>query len=371
MNALRRQRVRLGSAIVVVVLCCLVAAIAVGDRADAAAPSERVAAAPTLAGDLLGRIGVRRGLYVVLGGESALPLQLATKADGLLVHARNPQPGVVEELRKQAGAAGLGIDRLAVELGTISRLPHADNIVDAVIAPAMTPASLEKLSAGEVLRALRPHGTAIVGVAAGNATTLQKWAGNAGGKNVRSWTGNGMAWVQFSKPEPKGSGEWSHWEHGPDNNPVSEDTIIKAPYMTQFMAKPYYIAMPSITTAAGGRTFLAIGHIAHHRREWGGMNKLIARNGYNGTLLWERKLPEGYLVHRSAFIATKDTFHMIDGNRCLLLDPETGREQGEIRIPGVTGQWKWMVIKDDVLFVLAGKPDPHVQTTKGDRSFGG
>ena len=104
---------------------------------------------------------------------------------------------------------------------------------------------------------------------------------------------------------PDGAGDWSHWEHSPDNNPVSEDAIIKAPYMTQFMAKPYYIAIPSITTAAGGRTFLAIGHIAHHRREWDNMNRLIARNGYNGAILWQRDLPEGYLVHRSAFIATR------------------------------------------------------------------
>ena len=206
---------------------------------------------------------------------------------------------------------------------------------------------------------------------AATAADLKTWADAAGAANVETWSGDGAAWVQFSKPVNKLSGDWSHWEHGPDNNPVSEDGLIKAPYMTQFMAEPFYIAMPAITTAAAGRTFLAIGHITHHRREWDMMNKLIARNGYNGTLLWERPLPPGYLVHRSAFIATRDAFHMIEGNRCLLLDPETGRENGEIRISGVNGHWKWMVIKDDVLYVLAGKPDPKVQSMKGDRSFGG
>ena len=88
-------------------------------------------------------------------------------------------------------------------------------------------------------------------------------------------------------------------------------------------------------------------------------------------MLWERKLPEGYLVHRSAFVATKDTFYLIDGASCLLLDPQTGEEQGRIRIPGVNGAWKWMVLKNGILYVLAGQKGPGVLTTKGDRSFGG
>ena len=88
--------------------------------------------------------------------------------------------------------------------------------------------------------------------------------------------------------------------------------------MTQFMEKPFYIAIPSITTAAGGRTFLAIGHIAHHEREWDNMNRLIARNGYNGTILWQRDLPEGYLVHRSAFVATRETFYMLERDHALM-----------------------------------------------------
>jgi outer membrane protein assembly factor BamB len=225
---------------------------------------------------------------------------------------------------------------------------------------------------------LRPEGRALVGnwsdgAAAGlMAGLLKTWSdAPVEGLQVKVVTDDSGVFADLLTPPLAGAGDWSHWEHGPDNNPVSEDTVIKAPYMTQFMARPYYIAMPSITTAAGGRTFLAIGHIAHHRREWGGMNKLIARNGYNGTVLWERKLPEGYMVHRSAFIATKETFYMMDGSRCLLLDPQNGDPTGTIRIPGVTGEWKWMVMRDGVLYVLAGRQDAGAQTTKGDRAFGG
>ena len=45
------------------------------------------------------------------------------------------------------------------------------------------------------------------------------------------------------------------------------------------------------------------------------------------------------LDRRSAFYATEDTFHMIDGDRCLLLDARTGEETGEIRVSGAPLQF--------------------------------
>ena len=132
---------------------------------------------------------------------------------------------------------------------------------------------------------------------------------------MKVWNDEQDAWIQFARPPMAGTDDWSHWEKGPDNNPVSNDEHIRAPYMTQFLTGPYYIGMPSITTAAGGRTFLAIGHIAHHRREWDVLYTLIVRNGFNGTELWRKKLPEGSLVHRTAFTATDHTFYMVDRDR--------------------------------------------------------
>ena len=215
---------------------------------------------------------------------------------------------------------------------------------------------------------LRPKGIAILGGPKAKAK-LSEWAADF--KNVIAWSDEHGDWIQVTKPVPEGLGEWSHWEKSPDNNPVSEDQHIKAPYMTQFMAKPYYIGMPAITTASGGRTFLAMGHIAHHEREWNMLNRLIARNGYNGTILWERKLPDNYLVHRSAFVATPDTFHMIDGNRCLLLDAKTGKETGQISIPDFPGDWKWIAYQDGILYALAGAPGDGVELVKGNRALGG
>lgn len=343
---------------------------------------------PSEIADLIRRdASIGRGIVAVVGGDAMLPIELARSSE-LLVHVRQDDPEIAAQIRSIADQAGLGIDRLAVDIGPLERLPYADLMIDVVVVPGATNQLLGRLSIAEVARVLRPEGRGIIGNWSGSQTALTS-------DELNQWNDHSIAGLTYEvrlgrqaqtdretadapgiaarlRTAPlDGAGDWSHWEHSPDNNPVSEDAIIKAPYMTQFMAKPYYIAIPSITTAAAGRTFLAIGHIAHHRREWDNMNRLIARNGYNGAILWQRDLPEGYLVHRSAFIATRDTFYMIDGDHALMLDPETGKTQGRLTIPGVFGDWKWMAIKDNVLYMLAGKKDSGVETTKGDREFGG
>ncbi|MCH2373376.1 MAG: PQQ-binding-like beta-propeller repeat protein [Planctomycetes bacterium] len=332
--------------------------------APAVSNSDRVAA-------LVEHSGMRRGLCVVVGGDADLALEL-THGSEFLVHVRHADQGATAALRARADEAGFPIQRLTSDYGSLDNLPHTENTVDLVIIPEAAD-KLSALSAADIARALRPEGTAIVGSASKNldAQKLKQWANAARVEGVETHDDDTGTWVQFRKPPMEGAGEWSHWEHGPDNNPVANDTVIKAPYMTQYLATPYYIPMPSVTTVAAGRTFLALGHITHHRREWDMIYKLIARNGYNGIVLWERDLPEGYLVHRSAFIATKDTFHMIDGSGALLLDSQTGAEKGRLQVPGIYGEWKWMAMKDGVLYVLAGKKGPGTKATLGDRSFGG
>ena len=322
---------------------------------------------------LLAEAGSSRGLCAVVEGKPELALELAKQSE-LLVHVRHSELNAVRAIRRGAADAKLSLKRLAAELGELERLPYAENSVDVLIVPRSgwtTAGEPEpgkpapgRLPVQEAVRVLRPLGTLLIEASVEAAANWTEALDGAGASQVAGW-------LRWTKPALLGTDSWSHWEHGPDNNPVSADTVIRAPYLSQFFAKPYYIGMPSITTAAGGRTFLAVGHIAHHEREWQTLYTLMGRNGYNGTVLWERKLPDGYLVHRSAFIATAETFYMIDGDRCLLLDPETGRDKGEIRIPDCPGDWSWMAMLDNRLYVLAGKPAVPTEATKGSRSFGG
>ncbi len=259
-----------------------------------------------------------------------------------------------------------------VERGDPRRLPWAESTIDLLVANGLDAARLDALTLAEVTRVLCPHGSAYIGGVGVPGTVLERWLRREDLADVKIRRLDDPAALVVTKPRPEGEGDWSHLEHGPDNNPVSRDQLIKAPYMTKWLGEPYYIAMPAVTVAANGRIYLATGHIAHHKREEPWLNTLMGRNGYNGTILWQRKLPDGYLVHRSAFVAQADTLYMIDtdGSGCLLVDGRTGEDRGRIDRAATRGQWKWMAIADGILYALIGseKDPPETTIVRSDRT---
>ncbi|MBN1442955.1 MAG: class I SAM-dependent methyltransferase, partial [Planctomycetes bacterium] len=352
-----------------VVFWCLLAGASPAIFAETAEPRD----AANLVNRWLETSGIDHGVAIVLGCDDARILLALHRTGSFVIHAIDERPERVAELRKAVDAEGLYGRGIMVEQGELARLPFASNLVDLAIAPRLTASDLEGSLPSELLRVLRPRGVAVLGsVRSGDADAplpaeeaLRQSMKKAGAAAVAMAEDRLGRWAIATKPAAAGTDAWSHWEHGPDNNPVSTDARIQAPYLTQWLGEPYYIAMPAITTAAGGRIFIAMGHIAHHEREEPWLNTLLARNGYNGTQLWERKLPDGYLAHRSAFIATEDTFFMIDpsGSGCLLLDPETGEQRDRIHAPGLRGEWKWIALKDGRLFALVGPQKDPAQTT--------
>ena len=130
----------------------------------------------------------------------------------------------------------------------------ADNIADAVIALSNDYIIDEQ----EVQRVLRPNGKALI--------------------NEKEWV----------KSFPEGMDDWTHPYHGPDNNTQSNDRVIKAPYLTQFLAEPHYGPVTQVTVASNGIVFKGFGNVAFHEREEEFLNTLVAFNGFNGTMLWKR-----------------------------------------------------------------------------------
>lgn len=283
---------------------------------------------------ILESIGVKRGICVLLGDPNCeLALELARESE-LLIYIQLPQAEDVEKARKIADDAGLYGTRIFVDRGPLERLHLADNIADAVIAVG----GAEHVPEAEVLRVLRPQGKALLG---------QK---------------------VLTKPFPKGLDDWSHPYHGPDNNPQSTDQLALAPYLTQFLAEPWYCPMPEVTVASSGRVFKAFGNRAFKRPQWPMLNKLIAINGYNGTILWKRQLDPDFMIHRNTMIATPDTLYLADAVSCKLFDTATGKLKGDIKVPAGLSDgpvWKWMAINNGTLYALVGEKEPPGEALQG------
>ncbi len=289
---------------------------------------------------ILDKIGVSRGICLVLGdAKCELAMELANKTE-LLVYVQLPQDEEVEAARRAVDAAGLYGTRVYVEKGGLSKIHLADNIADVVIAVG----SASGVSEAEVLRILCPQGKALLGD------------------------------KELSKPLLKGADDWSHPYHGPDNNPQSKDEIVKAPYLTQFLAEPRYAPLTQVAVASAGRVFKAFGHIAFKEREEPFLCTLAAFNGYNGTMLWRRELTPGIMVHRNTLIATPETLYLGDDKSCKLIDTATGWLTDEIK-PSVEVAdgtfWKWMGLENGVLYALLGEQEQRDPVTRQQREAHG
>jgi len=98
-------------------------AIALADEADTKELAEK----------LIDLADIDRGLCAVLGCDRDLPVQIV-QSTNFLVHVREPENTAVIALQRLAEEAGLGINRLLAERGSLDKLPFADNMVDVVIA---------------------------------------------------------------------------------------------------------------------------------------------------------------------------------------------------------------------------------------------
>src|SRR5439155_4648036 len=138
--------------------------------------------------EALAKLGPGKGIAVLVGDAGDLAPDLARQSDWTLF-VQQPKPQA-DKLRKTLDAAGLLGNRVYVHDGVAS-LYLADDLADVVLADGA------KLPDAELLRVLRPEGKAFLG-----ARTL-------------------------TKPFKKGTDEWTHPYRAPDNNPQSQDILMK------------------------------------------------------------------------------------------------------------------------------------------------
>ena len=284
---------------------------------------------------ILRQLDSPRGICAMAGDREARQAIELARASELTVYVQLGDADEVAAARRAAESAGLLNRRVYVEQGSDTRLHLADNLADLVV---LVSDAQGRVPEAEVLRVLRPGGK-----------------GRLGKETI-------------TKPMPQGVDQWTHPYHGPDNNPQSADQIARAPYLTQFLAEPYYGPMPEVTVISGGRMFKAFGSRAFLRPQWPVLNTLMAFNAYNGTLLWQRPLDPDFMIHRNTMIATPDTLYLADATSCKLLDAATGELKDEIKVPEDLSDgpvWKWMALDAGVLYALVGEKEPPGDALKG------
>ena len=210
--------------------------------------------------ELVRSAGVKSGLIVHLGcGDGRETAKLA--GDRYLVHGLDADEANVRAARENIRGLAL-YGRVSVWQFDRAHLPYADNLVNLLIAPGGEAA----VPAEEVLRALVPGGAALIG-----------------GKKI-------------VKSRPAEIDEWTHFLHGPDNNAVAQDSRVGVPRSIQWVSGPRWgrsheeLASMSAAVTAKGRIYYIVDEAPLASIRFTGDWKLVARDAFNGVLLWKRRV---------------------------------------------------------------------------------
>lgn len=231
----------------------------VGADSDGDGPGPR-------AREVLKATGIKGGLVAHVGcGDGRLAAALRAN-ESFVVQGLDTDPKRVEKARRYIQARGL-YGPVSVVQWAGSRLPYTDNLVNLLVVEAG-----RDITEQEMMRVLAPRGVAYVK--------------------------RGDRWHKKVKPRPDEIDDWTHYLHGPDNNAVGRDSVVGPPRHVQWISDPKYArshefnsSMAAMVTSEDRMFYVwdeaPIGVVDQRMPDkW----KLIARDAFNGKLLWKRPM---------------------------------------------------------------------------------
>jgi outer membrane protein assembly factor BamB len=283
-------------------------------RAATAAEAPKQDAAGRLAAQILEATGVSGGLIVQVGcGDGRLTAALGAN-DRSVVQGLDAVEANVAAARTHIQSLGL-YGKASARQWESQRLPYGDNLVNLLVISRGG-----RAAAGEIERVLAPQGSALV-----------EGQLDAAGTNLVAQSSADLdGWTRYVKPRPKDIDEWTHYLHDPGNNAVADDDRVGPPKHLQWKAGPTWCRSHEFSSSvqalvsAGGRLVGVIDEgITGQPRGVPEFWTLLARDAFNGVLLWRRPCDR---VNPHALAVVGDTVYVTLTNRgpLSILDAATG-----------------------------------------------
>jgi outer membrane protein assembly factor BamB len=284
--------------------------------------------------------GIQGGLVVHLNCGNGTLTEALKANDSYLVQGLDPSDENVLNAREYIASrqeyGPVSVDRL-----TGKYLPYKENLVNLIVAE-----DLGDIPKEEAMRVLTPNGVLMT-------------------KGV-------FGWNKTVKPKPDEIDEWNQYLYNAGGNPVSRDDVVGPIENYQWIGSPQWgrhhdtTASMSALVSAQGRIFYIIDEGPTESIQLPSDNYLVARDAFNGTILWKKPIPEwqdhlfslksgpAYLPRR--LVAKGDRVYVTLGINAPLteLDAATGEV---LRTFPNTEETSEVIFSDDTLFVLVGRPE--------------
>jgi outer membrane protein assembly factor BamB len=282
--------------------------------------------------DLAKSSGVQGGIIVHVGCGDGVETARLMLNQQYLVHGLDASAANVAAARKTIMETGL-YGKISVSGFDGKTLPYTNDLINLVIDSTGT------VARSEIMRVLVPGGVAFIG-----------------GKKL-------------VKPRSPDIGEWNHYLNGADNNAVTADKRVDIPRSIQWVSVPKWgrsheeMASMSATVTANGRVFFVVDESPLASIRFLSKWSLVARDAFNGTLLWKRPIEQwnDHLRHfRSGpthlprrLVAVGDTVYATLGLAApvLAIDTVTGET---IRQYEGTERTEEILIDNGVMYLVVG-----------------
>jgi outer membrane protein assembly factor BamB len=243
--------------------------------------------------EILKATNFRGGMIVYIGEPDIDTLASFRINNQVLIHVLvngdiDDKRNNVDNARRAINAKGLYGIMSAIEWNG-DKLPYADNLVNLIIAASHK----LQVTGEEIMRVLAPRGAVLIKENLQPANfDLQHLPGIKG-------------WIMSKKPVPPDIDDWTHFLKNPDNNSVSQDTVVGPPKYLQWRASPDYDRHHEFTpnfcsiNSDDGIIFAIMTEAPIQNHLIPPIWILVARDAFNGLELWRRKISswDNYLCY--------------------------------------------------------------------------
>jgi len=311
---------------------------------------------------------IAQGYCVVVDPASGTLAYELAKLSDLQIVCIEKSDKAAETLRQRFHAAGLA-ERIVVHCIPGEQLPYPDYFANLIVSEAAAVSGKLPANAKELLRLLRPEGgTLCLGASSPSPralteTTLKEWALLTGVQDPQINSRHGI-WLSIRRAALAGAGAWTHQYADTGNTACSSDALAAGPMRLQWFGEPgprdvidrhHRAAAPLV---AKGRLFVP------------GDNLVWCLDAANGTIYWQRSLPEtrrvGIFLDCGSMCVDDTHLYVAAADQCLKIDVDTGSESAAVAMPQLADavrHWGYLARTGGLLFGSGRKPDAAYSET--------
>ena len=301
--------------------------------------------------------GVTKGYCLVWGlVDGSLAHALAARTDLTVVGLDEEAERVATVRRRWYEAGVYGTRMTAHHVESLTEVSYPTHFANLIVSERMLFEGHCPGQAGEMFRLLRPReGVALLCGPSSGVDVVETWL-NASLIDFRNVATAAGRFCIVQKQVAPGVGSWTHQYGDAGNTANSYDDLGGADGTDDLDVQ--WLGEPGADFGADRNPRMPAPLAAHGRLFHQGMNRMVALDAYNGTILWSLEIPAMQRVNlprdASNWCTDEDALYVAIQDKCWVLDHRDGTLEHVFDLPGewATGDYDWGYVaqKDGVLF---------------------